>query len=97
MLPCSSNSCQMRIKCQNRLCDNRKFATQWSVHIQAAKVFPDLSEFGVDAVQARRDKVETPSSGAGETTLDVLHEFAPEIDWKQKGQFNQPKRGTTLY
>ena len=79
MLPCGGDSRQMRIKCQNRLCDNWQFAPQRSVDIQAAKVFPDLSEFGVDAVQARRDKVETPSPGSGETTLNVLHELAPEI------------------
>jgi hypothetical protein len=84
MLPCGSDSSQMRVKGQNWFCDHGQLSSQGSIYIQAAEIFPDLSEFGVDAVQARRNEVETSSSGSGKTPLNVLHEFAPEKGPKQK-------------
>ena len=73
---CRRHSGQVRVEGQDGFADDRKLATERCVDVKAAKVFPDLGEFGVDAVQAGGDEVEASGAGSGEAALDVLHEFA---------------------
>ena len=73
------DSGQMRVEGENGFGDDRELAAEWRVDVEAAEVFADLSQLGVDAVQAGGDEVQAACARSGEATLNVLHEFSPEI------------------
>ena len=73
------DSGQVRAEGENGFGDDWELTAEGRVDVEAAEVFADLSQLGVDAVQAGGDEVQTACAGSGEATLNVLHEFSSEI------------------